>query len=101
MTAVIGRVDTAQLRAKGPTWISRSEITTACDEIDRLRAVEEAARELSNFLENEKQTQMPPDDLLDAGIAALETAADYDREDQLSEKLAAVLAALEWAVAEP
>lgn len=43
-----------------------------------------AADELFEFLWNEKATNSPPTDLIEAGYAAMETHEDYDKEERLT-----------------
>jgi chromosome segregation ATPase len=62
----------------------------------RLRQAEqviEAAQALSHFLEHEKVTAEPPRELLDQHYVALETSADYEREEELGIALGDALAA--------
>jgi hypothetical protein len=62
--------------------------------VAELEAVEEAGRLLYEFLENERETFEPPSALQDQGYAALETAADYDKLENLSLALGDALAAV-------
>ena len=52
----------------------------------------DAAHALWHFLEHEKEVREPPRELLDLGYAALETHADYEREEELTDALGAALA---------
>jgi hypothetical protein len=80
-----------------PTWeiegvqataILRHHYESLFEQLETLRA---AAGEMIDFLWHEKETFEPPSDLLDKGYAALETSKDYDREEQLADKLGAAL----------
>lgn len=57
--------------------------------------VAEAAKELNNFLENEKETTSPPEEFLSENCVACESSADYEREEKLSEALTSIFAQLE------
>ena len=63
-------------------------------EFEALVEIAKAARELSDFLENIKETHEPSRDDLDNGYVALESSADYEREEELAEALRAALSAL-------
>ncbi len=79
-----------------PTW---REVLVLTHEIARLRSlllraegIEREARNLYEFLWSEKEIGEPPVALLDAGYVALETSADYEREESLAEALGDALA---------
>ena len=63
--------------------------------LPQIVAVTNAAEKLSHFLENEKVTTPPPDEQLSPINFAIESRDDYEREEELSDTLAAALTALE------
>ena len=58
-------------------------------------------RALHHFLWEEKETREPPRELLDAGYGALESSADYEREEELVVAFGDALSRVEALRAEP
>jgi hypothetical protein len=59
--------------------------------LEHAERIVDAARRLHHFLEEEKETFEPPRELLDQGYVALETSADYEREEELAMALGEAL----------
>jgi len=89
-----GRAEEQQLVNPDELWKLLGEHNALQAENQQLREALNAAKALSDFLENEKETTAPPDELLSESCVACESAADYDKEDRLSEALAKALAAV-------
>lgn len=81
----LGRMNVAD--ARFIAVFNPATINTLLDAVEKLDS-------LTDFLDNVKQTSEPPRELLDLGYAAVETSADYEREEELTLAALAALAAV-------
>jgi hypothetical protein len=81
----------------GGVWDDRTvrflvgEVDVLVGRLEQVEKIVDAARRLHHFLEEEKETFEPPRELLDQGYVALETSADYEREEELAMELGEAL----------
>jgi len=66
--------------------------------LSQIRRAIEAAEDMSDFLEHDKETHEPPRSLLDKGYVALVSSVYYEREEELGEALLTALRALNEAL---
>jgi hypothetical protein len=70
-------------------------VRMSISEREALVEIAKQARDIHDFLENEKETHEPPRELLNQGYVALERSADYEKDEELNTALGAALARLD------
>jgi hypothetical protein len=74
-----------------PDYEASAALDVLVGRLEQVEKIVDAARRLHHFLEEEKETFEPPRELLDQGYVALETSADYEREEELAMELGEAL----------